>query len=106
PITKNEMFGRPLFTEKAEEQNGYKRDHYLVSSSYASVHGILSGDGKFLYTSDAVNYKELWFDMSETTPGAHRATSSMRLEYQKLIREKMGIINQFYKFTPQVQSTK
>ncbi len=100
PIVKGEMYGRPLFTEKIDEQNAYKRDHYLVSSSYAAVHGILSGDGRFLYTSDAVNFKESWFDMTETAPSAHRATSSMKLEYQKLIREKIGIVSRFYSFAP------
>lgn len=98
PIAKNEMFGRPLFTERLEEQNAYKREHYLVSSSYAAVHGILSGDGRFLYTSDAVNYRESWFDMTEAAPVAHRAPSSMRMEYQKIIRDKIGVVNRFYNF--------
>ena len=48
PIKSQEMYGRPLFTEKVEEQGAYKQDSYLVASSYAAVYGILAGDGRSL----------------------------------------------------------
>ncbi len=100
PIVNDEVFGKPLFAEKMEELNAYKRDSYLVASSYAAVYGILSEGGRFLYTSDAVNLKDSWFDLAESEPLARSVTSTMRSMYEKLIREKIGRISSLYKFTP------
>lgn len=100
PIVDSELFGKPLFAEHKEELYGYKHDNYLVASSYAAVYGILSGEGRYLYTSDAVNLKDSWFDLSEDNPVGRSVTSSMRGTYAKLIREKIGLISKLYKFTP------
>jgi arylsulfatase A-like enzyme len=100
PIQNNELFGKPLFAEHREELFAYKHDDYLVSSSYAAVYGILSGEGRYLYTADAVNLKDSWFDLSEEKPSARAVTSSMRISYEKLIREKIKLISALYKFTP------
>jgi hypothetical protein len=101
PIQNSELLGKPLFTEHREELNSYKHENFLVASSYAAVYGILSGEGRFLYTADAVNLKESWFDMSETQPSARYVTTSMRVMYEKMIREKIGLISQEYKFPVQ-----
>jgi hypothetical protein len=101
PVQNNELLGKPLFAEHREELNAYSHENYLVSSSYAAVYGILSGEGRFLYTADAVNLKESWFDLSEPQPSARDVTSSMRVQYEKMIREKIGLISQEYKFPPQ-----
>ncbi len=101
PIQNNELLGKPLFTEHREELNGYKHESYLISSSYAAVYGILSDEGRFLYTADAVNLKDSWFDLSETEPAARSVTTSMRMTYEKMIREKIELISRQYKFTPQ-----
>jgi hypothetical protein len=101
PIQNSELLGKPLFAEHREELNAYKHENYLVSSSYAAVYGILSGEGRFLYTADAVNLKESWFDLSELQPSARYVTSSMRVLYEKMIRDKIGLISQEYKFPPQ-----
>jgi arylsulfatase A-like enzyme len=100
PIQNNELLGKPLFAEHREELNGYHHDNYLVSSSYAAVYGILSGEGRFLYTADAVNLKDSWFDLSDAEPSARSVTSSMRVTYEKMIREKIELISREYKFPP------
>jgi len=100
PIENSEFLGKPLFAEKREELNAYKQENYLIASSYAAVYGILSGEGRFLYTSDAVNLKDSWFDLSEEQPAARTVTSSMRVMYEKMIREKIELISRLYKFTP------
>ena len=92
PIQNSELLGKPLFTERREELNAYKHENYLVSSSYAAVYGVLSNEGRFLYTADAVNLKESWFDLSEAQPMARSVTSSMRVTYEKMIREKIELI--------------
>jgi hypothetical protein len=100
PIQNNELLGKPLFAEHREELNAYRHDNYLVSSSYAAVYGILSGEGRFLYTADAVNLKDSWFDLSDAQPSARSVTSSMRVTYEKMIREKIELISREYKFPP------
>jgi hypothetical protein len=100
PIQNSELLGKPLFAEHREELNVYKQENYLVSSSYAAVYGILSGEGRFLYTSDAVNLKDSWFDLSDDPPMAKAVTSSMRVTYEKMIRSKIEMISKLYKFTP------
>ena len=100
PMQNSELLGKPLFTEKKEELFAFRHDNYLVSSSYAAVYGILSGEGRYLYTADAVNLKDSWFDLNEAQPAARAVTSSMRATYEKMIREKIELISRFYKFTP------
>ena len=100
PTQNSELLGKPLFTERKEELFAYRHDNYLVSSSYAAVYGILSGEGRYLYTADAVNLKDSWFDLSEDQPSARAVTSSMRVTYEKMIREKIELISRLYKFTP------
>jgi arylsulfatase A-like enzyme len=98
PIQNSELLGKPLFAEHREELNAYKHENFLVASSYAAVYGILSGEGRFLYTSDAVNLKDSWFDLSDDKPLARSVTSSMRITYEKMIREKIELISRLYKF--------
>lgn len=100
PVEKNELFGKPMFAEHREDLNAYKQENYLVSSSYAAVYGILSGEGRFLYTADAVNLKDSWFDLSDEEPLARAVTSSMRVTYEKMIRTKIELISRLYKFIP------
>ena len=100
PIQNIEVYGKPLFTENLPELNAYKRDNFLVASSYAAVYGILSDEGRFLYTADAVNLKDSWFDMSEAQPSARPVTSTMRVMYEKAIREKIDLVSRQYKVPP------
>jgi hypothetical protein len=99
PVQNSELLGKPLFAENRSDLNAYQHENYLVSSSYAAVYGILSGEGRFLYTADAVNLKDSWFDLSDDAPSARAVTSSMRSTYEKMIREKIELISRLYKFT-------
>ncbi len=98
PTVNNEMFGHPLFTERAGEQAVYRRDSYLVASSYGAAYGILSGDGKSLFVSDAVSYKDYWFDLTTDDSGGSTVNSSTKAKYQNEIREHILGINHFYKY--------
>jgi glucan phosphoethanolaminetransferase (alkaline phosphatase superfamily) len=97
PIQPNEILGRPLFTEKAEEQKAYQRDDYLVASSYAAVYGILSSNGRRLYVADAANHRDYAFDLSG---GLIRLpiSDSMRATYQRQISDHILEINHFYRY--------
>jgi hypothetical protein len=96
PILKHQFQGRPLFTERAEEQGAYRRDHYLIASSYAAVYGVLSGDGTRLFISDGVNYKDSVFDLSSYVGSGSQASSSVRSEFQALIRGEIEALSTWY----------
>jgi arylsulfatase A-like enzyme len=98
PTVNNEMFGHPLFTERTEEQAQYRRDTYLVASSYGAAYGILSGDGKSLFVSDAVSYKDYWFDLTTDDSGGSSVNNSTKAKYQEKIRKGILAINHFYKY--------
>jgi arylsulfatase A-like enzyme len=97
PIRPNAMFGRPIFTEKIEEQKPYQRDDYMVASSYGAVYGILSANGRRLYIADAVNQKDYSFDLSGA-PSPLPVSDSARSAYRQQIREGILGINDFYGF--------
>jgi hypothetical protein len=65
PTLQNEVFGRPLFTAKPEEQAPYLRDSYLIAASYAAVYAALSDNGKSLYVADGVNSKDYYYDLTD-----------------------------------------
>lgn len=100
PIERHTFFGRPLFTEKPEEQGPYRQPYYLIASSYAAVYGILHGDGALLYVSDAVNFKDYVFDLAGFGSGVSPPSSSMRAEYQELIRKQIEALARWYDFQP------
>jgi hypothetical protein len=99
PVNHKELFGRSLFTEKASEQTSLKRTEYLVASSYAAVYGILSGDGKSLVVSDAVNYKDYGFDLSSFLPGTENLSGSAKTVTERLIKQKVLALDEFYGFS-------
>ena len=103
PIQPLEVFGRPLFTETAQEQRPYLRDDYLVASSYGAVYGILSSNGRRLYIADATNHKDHAFDL--LSGGRLPVSDSIRSTYQHLIRNHILEINRFYRYAAPPKST-
>jgi len=98
-LADNPIFGRPLFTETMDEQTPYLRKSYVMASSYAAVYGTLSGDGKEFFISDSVNSKDHFFNMSSGLIGKRgRLTGAMRVDAEKVIREHIERLNNFYKF--------
>jgi len=101
PILRNEIFGRPLFTETAEEAASYLRDSYLVASSYGPVYGILSGNGRSLYIVNAENYRDYFFHFPEDPSDVSQpVTASLREKNEELIRRDVLAIDHFYHFQP------
>jgi arylsulfatase A-like enzyme len=101
PIARNDIFGRPLLTERLEEQTPYLRDSYLIVSSYGPVYGILSNEGHSLYIADGVNFKEYFFELREGSADTSKeVTDTLRARYQQEIRERVAEINRFYQFQP------
>jgi hypothetical protein len=100
PTNHSELLGRPLFTDQSSEAAAWRRESYLLASSYAAVYGILSGDGKQLTVADAVNYKDYFLDLSSSSPSADAVSTSTKTWLEGLIRTKVIAIDTFYGFTP------
>lgn len=101
PIIPNPIYGRPLFTATAEEQRPYKRDSYLIVSSYGAVYGILHDNGRSLFIADALNDKEYFYNLADDPKGTHnRMNANIRAQNEQLIRQNIEAINGFYQFTP------
>ena len=97
PIVNNPILGRPLFTASLEEQALYRRDSYLVASSYAPVYGLLSQNGHRLYIADGVNYRDYAYELRPD--GSSRdvpLSEDQRAAAQQEVRRQIDEIARFY----------
>ena len=101
PLASDPVLGRPLFTQTRAEQDHYRRNHYLIASSYGAVWGILTGDGKTLYVADGVNFADHCFDLGSDPRGIQTTvTPELKRHYDQLILQEIDHLNRFYAFTP------
>jgi len=97
PIVNNPILGRPLFTTTLEEQAPYRRDSYLVASSYAPVYGLLNQNGRRLYIADGVNYRDYAYELSpDGTSRDVLLSEEQRAAAQREIRDQVNAIARFY----------
>lgn len=52
------LFGSPLFVPADHQPAPRRRDSFLVMSSYGSTYGVLRRNGRSLYISDLLNWRE------------------------------------------------
>lgn len=98
PTLKDEIFGRPLFTETQDEQAMRHRDHYMIAASYAAVYGILSDNGRSLYVADGVNEQDSYWEMDDRTGRSGWLAGETQEKGQRLIREGIRRINELYHY--------
>jgi hypothetical protein len=97
PISKNELFGRPLFTTTPQESAGYVRSAYLVASSYGPVYGLLENAGHSLYVADAVEYDDHLYEWGDIEAvSSDTVTPEIRADRQQRIRDHVNEIGRFY----------
>ena len=95
PTLKESFYGRPLFGGGRE-----KRDNHVIAASYASVWGLIGNSGKSLFVSDAVNYRDSYFEMDDRGSSEVFLGSGEKAAGQEEIRKGIAVINAFYKFQP------
>jgi len=101
PTVNRELFGRPLFTQTAEEQSAYLRSQYLIVSSYAPVYGLLAKSGKSFFIVDAVNRRNYFYDLAVDPEGLHsHLTPLIRDDGETEVRRQIGLIQNLYHFVP------
>jgi arylsulfatase A-like enzyme len=97
-VTNTPTMGRPLFTRRREDQVPYLRNDYLIASSYAAVYGLLSGNGRRLYISDAVNERDYVYELS--TGATEAIDSGEQLRSRERIRVLVDQVDGVYGFRP------
>ena len=105
PIRRNSVYGRPLFTETRQELDNYEPQDLLLASDVRAVYGILTADGRYLYTTYDSPAQSFLFDLS-ADPNAEKSilTPAIKQRYDEEIIERLHAIGDFYGYKPGVGS--
>jgi Sulfatase len=105
PIVQNALYGRPLFAETRQELDRYPRQDLLLASDVRAVYGILTADGRYLYTTYDSPAQSYLFDL-EADPNAEHSvlTPALKQRYDEEIIEHLHRIGDFYGYKPGVGS--
>jgi hypothetical protein len=91
-------FGAPLFVAPDHEPRPRRREPLLVKSSYGSTYAILRRNGKFLYISDLVNWREYAYTLSHEPVGERvPVTDVIRRIGQADIRRRVDEVDTLYR---------
>jgi len=103
PIRQNRLYGRPLFAEKKEELDAYPRQDLLLASDVRAVYGILTADGRYLYTTYDSPSQSYLFDLI-SDPNAQRSilTDPLKRHYDEQIIERLHWVGDYYGYKPGV----
>lgn len=92
------LFGAPLFVPASEEPRPRRRESFLVMSSYGSTYGLLSRNGRFLYISDLLNWREYAFTLFHGPDGREVPVSgAVRAVNQDRIRRQLGQVDALFR---------
>jgi len=92
------LFGSPLFVPVDREPVPRRRDSFLVRSSYGSTYGLLRRNGRSLYISDLLNWREYAYDLRREPLGERQAVSQpMRRLSQAGITSHVARVDDLYR---------
>jgi arylsulfatase A-like enzyme len=101
PVRHHLLFGRPLVAETREELQSYIREELFLASDERGVYGLVTDNGRYLYTHYDSPPKRMLFDL-KTDPNAERnladETNSKPLDDR--IFEYLRAIAELYGFKP------
>src|SRR4029077_18692637 len=75
PIRQNPLYGRPLLAQTRQEVDRYAPHDLLLASDVRAVYGILSGDGRYLYTTYDSPPQSYLFDLASDPNAQHSILS-------------------------------
>jgi arylsulfatase A-like enzyme len=105
PIRKNPVYGRPLFTETKQELDSYPKQDLLLASDVRAVYGILTADGRYLYTTYDSPAQSYLFDLAADPNAEHNIlTAPLKQRYDEEIIEQLHTVGDFYGYKPGVGS--
>ena len=103
PIEKNPLYGRPLFAKTAQELSAYPLHDLLLASDVRAVYGILTADGRYLYTTYDSPPQSYLFDLAGDPNAQHDIlTPALKRHYDEEIIENLQTIGDYYGYKPGV----
>jgi len=97
PIRQNSLYGRPLFTETRQELDSYPQRDLLLASDVRAVYGILTADGRYLYTTYDAPAQSYLFDLAADPNAQHNILSPpLKQHYDEQIIEDLHTVGNFY----------
>jgi membrane-anchored protein YejM (alkaline phosphatase superfamily) len=91
-------FGSPLFVAPDREPRPRRRESFLLMSSYGSTYGLLRRNGKFLYISDLVSWREYAYTLFKQPLGERvPVTDAHRRIGQAGIRAHVKAVDEVYR---------
>ncbi len=105
PVRSNPIFGHPIFVATPDELKTYRRDQLFLSSDERAVYGLLTENGRFLYTTYDSPSQSFLYDLSKD-PNAQRSllTDSLKQQYDEQIIDQLHTVADFYGYKPGVGS--
>jgi arylsulfatase A-like enzyme len=105
PIAQNPAYGRPLFAELKQELDSYQPHDLLLASDVRAVYGIMTADGRYLYTTYDAPAQSYLFDLTADPNAEHNIlTAPLKQRYDEEIIEHLHAIGDFYGYKPGVGS--
>ncbi|HEV2400210.1 MAG TPA: sulfatase-like hydrolase/transferase [Candidatus Sulfotelmatobacter sp.] len=105
PIRQNPLYGRPLLAETQRELDQYPKRDLLLASDVRAVYGILTGDGRYLYTTYDSPAQSYLFDLEKDPNAQHSIlTPALKQRYDEEIIEHLHVIGDYYGYRPGVGS--
>jgi hypothetical protein len=105
PIVANPLFGHPLFVETREELERYQRTRLFMASDERAVYGLLTDNGRFLYTTYDSPARSFLFDLDHDPNAQHNLlTDSLQKTYGQQVIENLQMVGDFYGYRPGVSS--
>jgi hypothetical protein len=105
PIAQNPAYGRPLYAESKQELDSYQPHDLLLASDVRAVYGIMTADGRYLYTTYDAPAQSYLFDLAADPNAQHSIlTAPLKQRYDEEIIEHLHAIGDFYGYKPGVGS--
>jgi len=105
PIRENALYGRPLFTQTRQELESYAPHDLLLASDVRAVYGILTSDGRYLYTTYDSPAQSYLFDLMTDPNAQHNVlTAPLKQHYDEQIIGDLHTLGNFYGYRPGVES--
>ncbi len=105
PVRKNPVYGRPLFADTKQELDTYPPHDLLLASDVRAVYGILTADGRYLYTTYDSPTQSYLFDLNTDPNAEHNIlTPPLKQRYDEEIIEHLQMVGDFYGYRPGVGS--
>ena len=105
PIKANPLFGHPLFVEGTEELDKYRRTELFLASDERAVFGLLTDNGRFLYTTYDSPTQSFLYDLDSDPQAQHNIlTDSLKKRYDERIIAHLHEVAEFYGYRPGVGS--